>query len=30
VREIIAGEDGLPIQIAEQNQALASQEESLF
>ncbi|KJH82784.1 L,D-transpeptidase family protein [Stutzerimonas stutzeri] len=30
VREIIAGEDGLPIQIAEQGQALANHEESVF
>lgn len=30
VREIIAGEDGLPIQIAEQGQALANQEEPIF
>ena len=30
VREIIAGEDGLPIQIAELNQALVSQEEPIF
>ncbi len=30
VREIIAGEDGLPIQIAEQGQALATHEEPVF
>lgn len=30
VREVIAGEDGLPIQIAEQGQALVSHEESVF
>ena len=30
VREIIAGEDGLPIQIAERHQALASQDEPIF
>jgi len=30
VREIIAGEDGLPIQIAEQGQALANHEEPIF
>jgi len=30
VREIIAGEDGLPIQIAEQGQALVSHEEPVF
>ena len=30
VREIIAGEDGLPIQIAELGQVMASQEEPIF
>lgn len=30
IREIIAGEDGLPIQIAEQGQALAVHEEPVF
>jgi len=30
IREIIAGEDGLPIQIAEQGQAVAKQEEPIF
>jgi len=30
VREIIAGEDGLPIQIAEQRTEVAAQEEQLF
>ncbi|HBM09266.1 MAG TPA: hypothetical protein DD403_14405, partial [Pseudomonas sp.] len=30
VREIIAGEDGLPIQIAERGQALATHEEHVF